>query len=234
MLSTLGLWGEVRDQPIPWADMRHPREIPGLRHGSPLFGLKVGGRVGHERGMRSYMTTATLASLTLLLAACVGAPDRPSSPAQPQRPTPTPAPPPAAAPVEWQYRATTPGNWTYRAENAGSTATFAGQGAAVPGAAVPSAAVLVTMRCDIAARQISVARAGGGKPVMTVRTSYGATNWPAVATATVVVATRTATDATLDQIAYSRGRFAIEVQGGDMLILPAWAEVSRVIEDCRR
>lgn len=229
MLSTLGLWGEAGDQPMPWADMRHPREIPGLRHGSPLFGLKVGGRVGHERGMRSYMTTATLASLTLLLAACVGAPDRPSSPAQPQRPTPTPAPPPAAAPVEWQYRATTPGNWTYRAENAGSTATFAG-----PGAAVPSAAVLVTMRCDIAARQISVARAGGGKPLMTVRTSYGATNWPAVATATVVVATRTATDATLDQIAYSRGRFAIEVQGGDMLILPAWAEVSRVIEDCRR
>ena len=229
MLSTLGLWGEARDQPISWADIRHPREIPGLRYGSPLFGLKVGGRVGHERGMRSYMTTATLASLTLLLAACVGAPDRPSSPAQPQRPTPTPAPPPAAAPVEWQDRATTPGTWTYRAELAGSTATFAG-----PGAAVPSAAVLVTMRCDIAARQISVARAGGGKPVMTVRTSYGATNWPAVATATAVVATRTATDPTLDQIAYSRGRFAIEVQGGDMLILPAWAEVSRVIEDCRR
>lgn len=171
------------------------------------------------------MTTAPFASLMLLLTACVGAPDQPAPPVPTQRPVPAPAPasPPAAAPAEWQDRATTPGNWTYRAEGAGSVASFGAPGRA-----------LMTMRCDVAARQLSFARAGTGKGLMTVRTSYGATNWPTVATPTAIVAMRAATDATLDQIAYSRGRFAIEVQGVDMLILPAWAEVSRVIEDCRR
>jgi len=37
----------------------------------------------------------------------------------------------------------------------------------------------------------------------------------------------------LDQIAYSRGRFAIEIAGLEPLIVPAWPEVGRVIEDCR-
>ena len=40
-------------------------------------------------------------------------------------------------------------------------------------------------------------------------------------------------DAVLDQLAYSRGRFAVEVQGQETLIVPAWAEISRVIEECR-
>ena len=199
--------------------------IPDQREASCLFGLKRGVAIGHGRGMRSYVTTATFASLTLLLASCVGAPDQPTSPVPSQRPAPAPAPaPPPAAPVEWQYRPTTPGNWTYRAESTGSVASFGS----------PGTAALVTMRCDVAARQVSVARAGAGKGIMTVRTSYGATNWPGVTTPAAIVATRAATDATLDQIAYSRGRFALEAQGLDMLILPAWAEVSRVIEDCRR
>jgi hypothetical protein len=44
---------------------------------------------------------------------------------------------------------------------------------------------------------------------------------------------RAANDAVLDQIAYSRGRFAVEVQGLAPLIVPAWGEVGRVVEDCR-
>jgi len=34
-------------------------------------------------------------------------------------------------------------------------------------------------------------------------------------------------------MAYSRGKFAIEVMGLEPLIVLAWPEVSRVIEDCR-
>jgi len=40
-------------------------------------------------------------------------------------------------------------------------------------------------------------------------------------------------DPLLDQIAFSRGRFTIEVAGQPPLYLPSWPEISRVIEDCR-
>jgi len=42
-----------------------------------------------------------------------------------------------------------------------------------------------------------------------------------------------ATDPLLDAMALSKGRFAVEVEGEAPLYLPSWAEVSRVIEDCR-
>jgi hypothetical protein len=42
-----------------------------------------------------------------------------------------------------------------------------------------------------------------------------------------------ARDPLLDAMAFSKGRFAVEVTGLPMLYLPAWPEVTRVIEDCR-
>jgi hypothetical protein len=72
---------------------------------------------------------------------------------------------------------------------------------------------------------------------MTVRTSAGNFTWRALgvtderpAEATV---TLPASDRALDAIAYSRGRISVEAPGAARLILPVWAEVSRVIEDCR-
>jgi hypothetical protein len=32
---------------------------------------------------------------------------------------------------------------------------------------------------------------------------------------------------------FSRGRFTVEVPGAPMLVIPAWPEPARVIEDCR-
>lgn len=40
-------------------------------------------------------------------------------------------------------------------------------------------------------------------------------------------------DPILDALAFSRGRFAIEVTGQPTLYLPSWPELSRVVEDCR-
>ena len=40
-------------------------------------------------------------------------------------------------------------------------------------------------------------------------------------------------DPLLDAIAFSRGRFMLEMTGSPALYLPAWPELSRVIEDCR-
>jgi len=177
--------------------------------------------------MRLHPIPAALAPLLLLLPSCVGAPEQAQRPAPrpiPSRPAPAPAPAPAPQPLDWQHRPATPGNWTYRQEGAGSAALFAS----------PTAGPLLTLRCDPAAGRISLLRSGVGQGAMTVRTSYGAGGWPATTTPSGTLATRAASDAALDQIAYSRGRFAVEVQGLETLIIPAWAEVGRVIEDCRR
>ncbi|MEC3950652.1 hypothetical protein [Sphingobium sp. HWE2-09] len=190
--------------------------------------------------MRLIQSSVALAPFLVLLGSCVGPAPRPpvaSSPARPaahagSRPTAAPvrpAPQPAtAAPasVEWQYRPVAPGNWFYRPEAAGSSATFG----------VSPAAAQLTLRCDRASRRVSLARAGGGQGALTVRTSYGAASWAATPSgdaAGQLVAFRAASDTGLDQLAYSRGKIAVEAAGQPPLIVPAWAEISRVIEDCR-
>jgi hypothetical protein len=120
----------------------------------------------------------------------------------------------------------TPGAWSYRPITGATVAQFGSAGAPA----------LLTMRCDLAARQIVVLRDGvtatAGR--MTVRTTFGSVEWPAAAGAQgQTVATRAAADPGLDQILFSRGRFTIELAGARPLVLPVWAEVARVVEDCR-
>lgn len=165
----------------------------------------------------------------VLLASCVGPPSRSPAPARPApRPVqPAPAAPPAATPAppaaNWEDRALTPGDWRYMQEGQGSVAVFAAAGQP-----------LFTLRCDRATRRISALRAGVGQGGMVIRTSYGAVNWPAASDGSGrMIAARSATDSVLDQMAYSRGKIGVEMQGLAPLILPAWAEVARVIEDCR-
>ena len=50
---------------------------------------------------------------------------------------------------------------------------------------------------------------------------------PCVATAL------TPADPTLDALAFSRGRIAIEVDGAQNIAIPVWSEIGRVVEDCR-
>lgn len=166
--------------------------------------------------------------MLLALASCV-APPLPS-PAPAPAPRPAPPPPPAPAPSsDWTDRPITPGSWTYGPEAGGSAALF-GLSASQP---------LLVLRCDLATHRIQLARAGqraNATEPMTVRTSFGAVQWPvqdAAAPVPQIVATRAANDAALDQIAFSRGRFAVDIAGLPMVIAPAWAEVTRVIEDCR-
>ncbi len=192
--------------------------------------------------MRFPFALATASSLIMLLASCVGPPtDAPAStrpararPAPAPRPAPTPAPtltpaPPPATPVAaataWADRPLTPGNWTYRPEPSGSIALFGSP-----------AQPLLTLRCDRASRRVILTRAGAGQGAMVIRTSYGAVSWPATAQGgaqPALVAARAASDAVLDQMAYSRGKIGVEAQGAAPLVLPAWAEIARVVEDCR-
>lgn len=134
---------------------------------------------------------------------------------------PEPAPPPPAD-ADWRDVPLTPGGWTYRGDGRVSSASFGAQGAQ------PSFVV----RC--ADRQILLVRGGAaGATTMVIRTSFGARNLPVTAQQAGLTASLAPADPMLDQMAFSRGRFTVEVPGLPILIIPAWPEPARVIEDCR-
>ena len=163
----------------------------------------------------------------IALASCVAPPRQAPAPQPaPPAPAPTPAPAPPPPSADWRDRALTPGAWRYAREGAGSSATYA------LGSAPPS----VTIRCDPTTRRMTFALPGARSArQLTVRTSFGAVNWPLQAAPSdgIYIAIRMASDPTLDQIAFSRGRFMLEAPGATPLALPTWAEIARVVEDCR-
>jgi len=99
----------------------------------------------------------------------------------------------------------------------------------------------VTLVCRTASRQIELGVHGVSPAAraLTVRTSFGVLNWPGAIThppadgPAILRVTRPVNDPGFDWIAYSRGRASVEVDGAQRLIVPVWAEISRVVEDCR-
>ncbi len=175
--------------------------------------------------MKPIQLVASLSALGLVTA-CVPQP-KPTPPVQ-ARPTPAPAPAPAPPPpiANWMDTPATPGDWSY----AGGTARFA-QNTAQP---------IFSMRCDPADRAIVLTSAGAGNPggvsQMVIRAETQTRALPAVASPgppAGMMARLPASDRLLDAMALSKGRFAVEVAGVPTLYLPSWAEVTRVIEDCR-
>lgn len=172
--------------------------------------------------MRQILAFASLA----VLAGCVAPSAPPPAPARPvavpaPAPAPVPAPPPAAS-SDWRDWPLTPGGWSYRQDARGSVALF-GQ------ASDPA----FTLRCDRAQRQLHLTRRGAAAGTMTVRTSSAARSLPAGAGTDGVSAALPASDPLVDAMGYSRGRFIVETPGMPPLVVPAWAEVLRVAEDCR-
>ena len=100
------------------------------------------------------------------------------------------------------------------------------------------APALVTLTCDLRGRTVLLARAGDAPRAvpMTIRTTFslrGLTSDPAASRPGWITVRLAARDPLLDAIAFSRGRFSVEVTGLTPLYLPSWPELSRVIEDCR-
>lgn len=156
--------------------------------------------------MRRYPVPALL----LALSACTTAPPPATAPAP--QPSPPPVSKPPSPPVAWQDAPLAPGQWRYVADGAGSSARF-GEG-------------LAQLRCDRVARTLSLSGAPGvgqASPLK-VTTSFGTRS---------VAGPLPATDGLFDQIVFSRGRFLIEAPGAAPLVLPAWPELARVVEDCR-
>lgn len=158
----------------------------------------------------------------LALAACVPA-------GRPPAPEPVRAPPPVALapppPADWRDGPVTPGTWTYRRDPRGSLALFGARGAGAQ----------LTLRCDLDARRVYLSRAGAQAAPLAIRTSTAARTLAVepVGGQPGHAATFAPTDPLLDAIAFSRGRFVVEQPGAPALVVPAWPEIGRVIEDCR-
>lgn len=159
-----------------------------------------------------------------LIAGCVSKP-KPQPAPQPPAPIARPAPAPAPLPADWIDWSITPGDWRYSSDTTGSVAAFGAD---------------FTLRCDRSANTVFAARSGafpeGDTGRMTIRTSsavktYEVTN--SGGTPPFVASRLAATDPLLDAIAFSRGRFLVQVKGANDLVIMAAPEISRVIEDCR-
>lgn len=119
--------------------------------------------------------------------------------------------------VNWRVAPVTQGMWSWRPLPGGSEAIF--QDYRGPQLAI---------RCSIAARTVAIVRTGAmnGAPVM-VRTTSSERS---LASGGLV----SARDPLLDAIAFSRGRISVEVAGAQRLVIPAWPEAARAVEDCRK
>jgi hypothetical protein len=127
------------------------------------------------------------------------------------------APPPA----NWADAPQTPGDWRYRSTGGATRASF-GAAAGAP---------LFEMVCE--GGQVSLLRQGTAGGAMRILTETTERTLATTAREGASAAQLGARDPLLDAMAFSKGRFAVEVTGLPMLYLPAWPEVTRVVEDCR-
>ncbi len=138
------------------------------------------------------------------------------------------APTAAQAPAAIDVESLDPisGSWIYRPIVGGSEADFLDS----------SATVRFKMRCNRSVRSVSIIRTAvpAAAPTLSIWTSTISRTVPARFLSTrELVADLAATDPLLDAIAFSRGRFGTAAAGAPMLVLPVWAALTRVIEDCR-
>ena len=133
---------------------------------------------------------------------------------------------PIATPLDYSIVTPLQGNWNYASVTGGSEATFTNA----------SGQFQLSVRCTVATRSVTISRpATGAAPFLFVWTSAQTRNLPASFQPTTarLTASVSAYDQMLDAIAFSRGRFAIGIGAQAAAAFPSWAEVSRVVEDCR-
>lgn len=168
------------------------------------------------------------AGLSAVLAACAAPPKPAPKPpvVAPVRPAP-PVPLPPKPPADWRDAPATPGNWYWRSEGNRSIAFYGDP-------KMPSYGGF-TLTCDRTTRQVEL-RFTSPKlddTIMTVVTTSTQRTLTARRSGPDVVAVVAGSDPLLDAMAFSRGRFMVTVLHDTPRYIPAWPEVSRVIEDCR-
>lgn len=177
--------------------------------------------------MQTRRIVSVLAGASLAVPALAGCVPRsaPPAPAPAHVPAPRPAPlappPPAPLATDWETGPLSPGDWQYQPSPATPLATF------------QSRALGFTIRCQ-QGRTLWLAISGAQADALTIRTSYGVRRLPAERVhLNEMLAQVQPSDPLLEQMAFSRGRFLVAIEGGPSLVVPAWPELARVIEDCR-
>ena len=189
-----------------------------------------------------YAHFAGALGLTFALAACIPpspepspAPERTPAAQDPVPEISLPAAGPDPAYANWMDAPRTPGDWSYSREEVGQTR-------ALYTAAIfkdPQGGVLARMTCSPGGNVILQRYADPRniyRRTMTIRTETTTRSLQAPVDPegrNMFAAVVTARDPLLDAMALTKGRFALELSDAPALYLPAWAEVTRVIEDCR-
>lgn len=143
-------------------------------------------------------------------------------------------PPPAEpsieiAPVYESYldEPQTPGTWDYVDEPTESLGLYGIGNPVHP----------FVIRCDKEAGRIGLARRTTRDGPLTLIVQTETTTRQLVASTVegygMVAANLDPHDTLLDAMAITKGRFVVGLEGEEALYIPAWAEVTRVIEDCR-
>lgn len=164
--------------------------------------------------------------LILVVGACSAPAPEPSPPPPVAAPRPAPTAPPSVAIPQydsWMDVPATAGDWRYRQAARGGVAEFVGQG----GNRLFELACTADRQVRLAA--IGAAPAAATMQIRTEALSGAVTAAPGNGAVTATLAPR---DPLLAAMAFSKGRFAVEVPSLQSLYLPAWPEVTRVIEDC--
>lgn len=118
-----------------------------------------------------------------------------------------------------------PGDWSYATARDGSEAKFIGA----------TGNPQLWVHCTRATRRVTIAKPAAAAAPFNVWTSSATRTVPAnfnPATARLTI-DLAAWDPLLDAMATSRGRFAVSLGTQPALVIPAWPETARVIEDCR-
>lgn len=131
----------------------------------------------------------------------------------------------------WMDAALTPGAWRYQDFGAGmgKRALFSD----------PADRFYFSLDCVTQPNGPEILLTRTGRPTkpnlaMTIRTETAQRTLAAQqGTPALIAVAVAANDPLLDAMALSKGHFAVETEGEPTLYLPSWAEVSRVIEDCR-
>ncbi|TIX50474.1 hypothetical protein [Alteraurantiacibacter aquimixticola] len=177
---------------------------------------------------------------SMVLAACVAPAPSPTPDASATRapvaapaPSPTPTPSasiaiPPAAHADWHQAPVTPGDWFYVAEPAETLAVFGPS----------SGEALMLLRCDLRTRRVGIARFDNvpGEVPLRIETetmTRDLTASPLPNRNDLLVAELSARDPLLEAMAFSRGRLGVHFGGNARLYVPAWPEITRVVEDCR-
>ena len=132
----------------------------------------------------------------------------------------------AQDPSDWRRAPLAGGSWAYRELSTGSEAVFTD--------ARVTRRVLV--KCSRATRRVTISV---DSPTAASSSRVSTTEAERVLPATFdaqgfqITAELGAQDPILDAIAFSRGRVAFTIAGGSALVVPAWPEIARSIEDCR-